>query len=384
ALQPRQDHDLMYTLTMPEWIWHWSGYAVALLALVGVVWALFWDRARGRRRCRRCWYDMAGVPTEPGDLPAACPECGRAHAKPRHLTRTRRRWGRAVVLGLVMVVGGYGLWVVPRMQDEGRLGFVPDATLPWAVWHVRLNKFPQTERWQVAYQQIGDDGEGFTDREAKVAAMRWWLRLGLVDPSGFYGRSDFKTNGDIMTDPFGFTMAGAVFQNSFRIVDMPRWARLERLETELGLVSLNGKIEVDEGGVRRAKIQIGGASFDAVAGTDDWSIEIRPIGGGSGSLVISDFIASAMDDFGMMQMTDQERLAAGWTRETSQFGGESWTPPAKLVLEESAPGEFAAKAAFRFQEDNVGTFELVFVEQSWGQSYPPSDDLGVESITRID
>ncbi|MEO1716329.1 MAG: hypothetical protein AAFR76_04385 [Planctomycetota bacterium] len=114
---------------MPEWIWHWSGYAVALLAFVGVLWALFWDRSRGRRRCRRCWYDMAGVPTEPGDLPAACPECGRAHAKPRHLTRTRRRWGRAAVLGLVMVVGGYGLWVVPRVQDEGWFGAVPTTVL---------------------------------------------------------------------------------------------------------------------------------------------------------------------------------------------------------------------------------------------------------------
>ena len=369
---------------MPEWIWHWSGYAVALAAFVGVVWALFWDRSRGRKRCRRCWYDMAGAPTETQDLPAACPECGRAHSKPKHLTRTRRRWVRAIVLGLVMVVGGYGLWVVPRVIEEGRPGLVPDAALPWAVWHVRLNKFPQTERWQVAYRQIGADGEGFTDPEAKVTAMRWWLRLGLVDPSGFYGRSDFKTNADIMTDPFGFTMAGAVFQNSFRIVDLPRRARLERLETELGLVSLNGRIEVGDDGVRRAKIQIGGASFDAVAGTHDWSIELSPIGGGTGSLIISDFTSTAMDEFGTLTLTDEERLAAGWTRETSPFGGDSWTPPAKLVLVESAPGEFRVKAVFRFQQDDVGTFELVFVERSLGQSFPPSDDLGVESITRID
>jgi len=125
---------------MPEWIWHWSGYAVALLACVGVAWALFWDRSRGWKRCRRCWYDMAGVPTEPGDLPAACPECGRAHAKPRHLTRTRRRWGRAAVLGLVMVVGGYGLWAVPRVQDEGWWGLAPNVILfcvyPERDWYV--------------------------------------------------------------------------------------------------------------------------------------------------------------------------------------------------------------------------------------------------------
>ena len=110
---------------MPVWIWHWSGYAVALLAFVGVVWALFWDRPRGRKRCRRCWYDLSGA----GDLPADCPECGRAHAKPRHLTRTRRRWLRAAVLGLVMVIGGYGLWVVPRVQDEGKRGVVPTSLM---------------------------------------------------------------------------------------------------------------------------------------------------------------------------------------------------------------------------------------------------------------
>ncbi len=116
---------------MPEWIWHWSGYAVAVVAFVGVVWALFWDRPRGRKRCRRCWYDLSGA----ADLPADCPECGRAHAKPKHLTRTRRRWGRAAVLGLLMVVGGYGLWVVPRVQERGTWGLVPTTAtivaMPW-------------------------------------------------------------------------------------------------------------------------------------------------------------------------------------------------------------------------------------------------------------
>lgn len=33
--------------------------------------ALLWDRARGRRRCPKCWYDMSGVDS------LRCPECGR-------------------------------------------------------------------------------------------------------------------------------------------------------------------------------------------------------------------------------------------------------------------------------------------------------------------
>ena len=36
-----------------------------------LVWAMFGDRARGRRRCPRCWYDMSGATL------LKCPECGR-------------------------------------------------------------------------------------------------------------------------------------------------------------------------------------------------------------------------------------------------------------------------------------------------------------------
>ncbi|MEL6499272.1 MAG: hypothetical protein AAFZ67_01115 [Planctomycetota bacterium] len=173
---------------MPEWIWHWSGYAVALLAFVGVAWALFWDRSRGRKRCRRCWYDMAGVPTEPGDLPAACPECGRGHAKPRHLTRTRRRWGRVVVLGLVMVVGGYGLWVVPRVQDEGVTGVVPTTVLfagaPWFQVAIEPGRFgaPDSDDYLETFELVFDQETAMLDRLdrgkpeglGEVALLRCW------------------------------------------------------------------------------------------------------------------------------------------------------------------------------------------------------------------
>lgn len=116
---------------MPDWAFHYAGYAVAIIAAVGVLLALFRDRAKGRARCRKCWYDLAGA----GDLPIHCPECGKSHTKPRHLKKTRRHKRLALVWLLVMVVGGYGLWVVPRVQERGWTGSIPTFVLagvaPW-------------------------------------------------------------------------------------------------------------------------------------------------------------------------------------------------------------------------------------------------------------
>jgi hypothetical protein len=116
---------------MPDWAFHWTGYSLAAIAGLLLLLALFRDRARGQSRCRKCWYDLKEI----GDLPITCPECGKAHTKPRHLQKTRRHKRLALVWLLVMVVGGYGLWVVPRVQDRGWVGAVPTtamvAAAPW-------------------------------------------------------------------------------------------------------------------------------------------------------------------------------------------------------------------------------------------------------------
>ncbi len=207
---------------MPEWIWHWSGYAVALVSFVGVVWAIFWDRARGRKRCRRCWYDLSGV----GDLPASCPECGRSHAKAKDLTRTRRRWGRAALLSLAMVVGGYGLWVVPRVQERGAWGLIPTTALiaagPWlehlndqisgiqfdlAEWGEtptaaqraeadRFHRFSKAE-WEQNNRVLRKTPEGMAEEllvragsmgeRTRVLAFTWWR---WADAAGLSAESD--------------------------------------------------------------------------------------------------------------------------------------------------------------------------------------------------
>lgn len=99
---------------MGTWSWaFWVGSVlVALIALWGMWRALFADRARGRRRCGKCWYDMAGVPG------LKCPECGREAKREKHLGRTRRRWGRAVLAGVLLGVSGM-LAVTPRIAERG-------------------------------------------------------------------------------------------------------------------------------------------------------------------------------------------------------------------------------------------------------------------------
>lgn len=89
------------------------------LALAGVVvagWALLADRARGRKRCPKCWYDMAGSPT------LMCPECGKTAASDKKLYKTRRRWRVVIVATVVMLIGS-----ATALAPLGRNGSWPSA-----------------------------------------------------------------------------------------------------------------------------------------------------------------------------------------------------------------------------------------------------------------
>lgn len=74
-----------------------AGLALAASGISLLLWALFWDRSRGRRRCTRCGYSMAAIPT------LTCPECGRAAKSERHLYTTRRRWRWAALAAVALL-----------------------------------------------------------------------------------------------------------------------------------------------------------------------------------------------------------------------------------------------------------------------------------------
>lgn len=107
-----------------------AAWVLTIAGLVVIAWALFWDRARGRRRCPKCWYDMGGAKAD-GDGRFTCSECGRVVRRERRLFKTRRRWRRAIA-GVCVLGLAYAAVAYPRVRDRGWVGAVPTTVLVFA------------------------------------------------------------------------------------------------------------------------------------------------------------------------------------------------------------------------------------------------------------
>src|SRR5688572_3483472 len=111
--------------------WFWFAVAGVIFTLGMVLMVRGWvgDRAKGRRRCPRYWYDMsrsAGL---------TCSECGLIAKRETHLFRSRRhRW--TIALGALALLFGSGLTQMPKVQREGWTSVAPTAVLimalPWS------------------------------------------------------------------------------------------------------------------------------------------------------------------------------------------------------------------------------------------------------------
>ena len=82
--------------------WVWPALLAMSLAVWAIWWAIFADKARGRRRCPRCWHDLSRTPG------LTCSECGHAADGEGDLARTRRRWGVAVAATAAAVAASVG------------------------------------------------------------------------------------------------------------------------------------------------------------------------------------------------------------------------------------------------------------------------------------
>ncbi len=124
---PRNPHPARaVSLSVGDWIFTALAWVLLAIGVLGLAWALLWDRARGRRRCPGCWYGLDGVPEADGAT--TCPECGTQTSNPRRLFRTRRRWGLAV-LALVALAGAFASHAYPIVRDHGWWRIAPDVVL---------------------------------------------------------------------------------------------------------------------------------------------------------------------------------------------------------------------------------------------------------------
>ena len=97
---------------------------VALFAAAGVGviwWALFGDKANGRRRCPRCWHDLSRTPG------LTCSECGFVAASEEQFAQARRRWGVAALALMTIMVGA--AWAQSSLLNRTWASWVPDAVL---------------------------------------------------------------------------------------------------------------------------------------------------------------------------------------------------------------------------------------------------------------
>ncbi|MCH8165773.1 MAG: HEAT repeat domain-containing protein [Planctomycetes bacterium] len=113
-----------------DWVFWSLGGLLGVIGISLAAWALLWDRARGRRRCAKCWYNMSGSPGR------VCSECGYRAKREKKLFKTRRHW-RWVFVGILVLAVGYGASVTPRVKRSwvGWPGAVPTVVLiamfPW-------------------------------------------------------------------------------------------------------------------------------------------------------------------------------------------------------------------------------------------------------------
>lgn len=186
-------------MTPAPW-WHTAlilaGWLFAAAGIVILLWALFGDRSRGRKRCPRCWYDMSGAAPAPGDGGPprfTCPECGRGIIGEQQLRRSRRRWRWAIVAALLLP----GAWVaacVPAMRTSGWWAFAPRPLL--IVLVLKLDSVPRRASTGVPDHLLETEHRvlGYVDRRVRLFWPEKWLaQWSALRALRGQGSNDLKT-----------------------------------------------------------------------------------------------------------------------------------------------------------------------------------------------
>ncbi len=163
----------------------------ALLAAAGVallLWALWGDWLRGvlvyrrtgtrRRRCSKCWYDMAGVQG------LRCPECGREAKRGSRLLKSRRRRVLAAMACVLILGVPYPLSRGPQIVERGWPAGVPTTALVLTAPWIARGKAVPSPRAAPRRRSTADALLTELTQERLVSPLfawqRWWmLRFGL-------------------------------------------------------------------------------------------------------------------------------------------------------------------------------------------------------------
>ncbi len=181
------------------WIAWVIGGVTVLAGAAGVVlaiWALFWDRARGRRRCPQCWQDMAGVPG------LRCPECGKAVRAERFLGQTRRRWRPAAAGLLIASLIGPALFGSKRVAQEGVQGFVPTCVLIGLVRYGGASGGAAPWNARYWYGAASNTDSGISTWSARVLVERYdWKNLPAWQRRLGWRAAHDRASADLDLDP---------------------------------------------------------------------------------------------------------------------------------------------------------------------------------------
>jgi hypothetical protein len=134
--------------------------SVCVFAGFLIVWGFIGDRARGRIRCPRCWYDMSAAQN------LTCPECGKEAKDKRAFTKSRRPKWPFVLATFFLSTGGYTFSVSDRVAEhEEWLAAVP-------TWFLMLGWDQLPENW-IYLDWSSGKREYYTCLEERISYDDW-------------------------------------------------------------------------------------------------------------------------------------------------------------------------------------------------------------------
>lgn len=166
-----------------DWLWSLARWTLLAAGVALILYALFWDRARGRKRCPKCWYDMAGVPftTDESGATWVCPECGNVAKTKGALTKVRRRW-KLIALSLALIGASHTVYLWRHVKSRGWPAAVPDVLLVCVVDPEEFYSYRTVSQFSEIKYSLREE------LNSRVLAERDAIRQ--LNPNAFHERTD--------------------------------------------------------------------------------------------------------------------------------------------------------------------------------------------------